>query len=162
VGGRSEELGQIYREREGKLGRFLRRSSMAFTELEWRERNGRVESPITQRRTVGEVAWTLGVGRTRRVPGASGQRLLGRAQRVWRRSLARVGSLPGAGAWSQASLPSARGRNLGRRGRVGLDGWSVARWASRKQGARSGGAGLGARCNASERGARREKREGER
>jgi hypothetical protein len=34
---------------EEMAGRFLRRSSMAFTELEWRERNGRVESPITQR-----------------------------------------------------------------------------------------------------------------
>jgi hypothetical protein len=34
---------------EEMAGWFLRRSSMAFTKLEWRERNGRVESPITQR-----------------------------------------------------------------------------------------------------------------
>jgi hypothetical protein len=83
---------------------------MAFTELEWRERNRRVESPITQRRTVGGVAWTSGAGGTR-YPGAS-VLLAGRRGRVgpWAaraRSLAVRGSVHG---WC---VGAARGRVAG-------------------------------------------------
>jgi hypothetical protein len=53
----------IYREEEaeesqgeGEKAMASRWSSMAFTELEWRKRNGQVDSPITQIRTVSRVA----------------------------------------------------------------------------------------------------------
>jgi hypothetical protein len=49
-----ERSSAIFIEREGGERKrwpamASRWSSMAFTELEWRERNGRVDSPITQR-----------------------------------------------------------------------------------------------------------------
>jgi hypothetical protein len=85
----------IYREGEaeesqGKRETTMasRRSSMAFTELEWRERNGRVDSPITQIRTVSRVARrrsgrALGVQARSRLRGTarSASGLAGRASR---------------------------------------------------------------------------------
>jgi hypothetical protein len=65
-----------------------KRSSMSFTELEWRERNGRVDSPITQIRTVSRVArrrsgHALGVQARSRLRGTarSASGLAGRASR---------------------------------------------------------------------------------
>jgi hypothetical protein len=81
-------------------------------ELEWRERNKRVDSPITQRRMVGGVAWTSGAGGTRH-PSASvlGWRALGRGSCFRRSGVAALGPAGRVAAWcrglQRGSLDSA-------------------------------------------------------
>jgi hypothetical protein len=143
----------IYREGEAEESQgeretamASRRSSMAFTELEWRERNRRVDSPITQIRTVSRVAQrrsgrALGVqarsrlrGTTRSTSGlawrASWSRLERRGNRARAQSaVGRLGLGPGhrSGTWQRVEVaPRALrgggrvpGRALGRLGGCG-------------------------------------------
>jgi hypothetical protein len=130
----------IYREGEAEESQgeretamASRRSSMAFTELEWRERNRRVDSPITQIRTVSRVARrrsgrALGVQARSRLRGTtrSASSLAGRASRsrLGRRgnraraqsAVGRLGLGPGcrSGTWQRVEVAPRASRGGGR------------------------------------------------
>jgi hypothetical protein len=117
VGGRREELGHIYREREGRG-----RDGRSVGGHQWRSSteggNDSIEVPFTQERNgCIEVSWRR-TAQTTRSPGSDtvgSWRLCSVEVAALRLRVRSVGSLPGAGAFGAGrSAPRAGPRHLGR------------------------------------------------
>jgi hypothetical protein len=145
VGGRREKLGvQFIEKREGEEGSTGVMPLMAFKELEWRERNRRVESPLHAMKNGRGAS-----GARRAVSGCSAGAAWAQVAASARlcRSAAGRSWVRGVGSWARASrlrhggLTAARGVGFlaAWRERVSV---GLAHRVRRRKGTRLGGSGL--------------------